>query len=367
MNKVIRKVMRYFLAPFLLLCLVISTFFLLYRGYLRSQIKKKTKIANSQGIESLEEVNLGGVKQWILIRGQDKSNPVLLFLHGGPGQPIIYRARELGVGLKLEQNFVMVYWDQRGSGKSYNSNIPSKSMNIEQFVSDTHELVEILRKRFKVPKIYLFGRSWGTIIGALTAARYPELFYAYIGVGQFVDGQKSEKISYQFALDSALRSKNQKAIRELKRIGPPPYGYKKFLVRGKWVDKFGGVTYEREDKYELFRKIKMALLSPEMTLTDVLKVLPNLYFSLKLLYDELMEVNLLKQAPKIEVPVYFLQGRHDYLTPSELVEEYYQKLEAPRGKELVWFENSAHIVTFEEPEKFYEVIVDKILKETYKN
>lgn len=211
------------------------------------------------------------------------------------------------------------------------------------------------------------GRSWGTIIGILAAARYPELFYAYIGIGQFVDAVKGEKISYQFAIDNAQKFGHKKALKELKKIGPPPYDdYRKNLLKGKWIDEFGGVQYGHKDKYELIRKVKKALLSPEMSLGEILKIITNLYFSIDLLWDEIMQVNLFQQVPKIEVPVYFLVGKHDFLTPAKLVEKYYERLEAPKGKEIIWFENSAHIVMFEEPEKFYDVMANKILKETYK-
>ena len=128
------------------------------------------------------------------------------------------------------------------------------------------------------------GRSWGTIIGILAAARYPELFYAYIGIGQFVDAVKGEKISYQFAIDNAQKFGHKKALKELKKIGPPPYDdYRKNLLKGKWIDEFGGVQYGHKDKYELIRKVKKALLSPEMSLGEILKIITNLYFSIDLL------------------------------------------------------------------------------------
>lgn len=144
--------LKYFTAPIFSIGILITILLFPYRNHLRNQLREKTKITGENGIESLEKINLGGVEQWILIRGEDKANPVMLFLHGEPGQPYIYRARDIGVDLKLEQHFVMVYWDQRGQGKSYSSNIPRETMTIEQFVSDIYELTNFLRKNLKFRK-----------------------------------------------------------------------------------------------------------------------------------------------------------------------------------------------------------------------
>ena len=130
---------------------------------------------------------MGGVEQWILIRGNDTAKPILLFLHGGPGSPMMVMQRpHLG---KLEKSFVVVQWDQRGSGKSYSAIIPNADMNIQQFISDTHELTELLCRRFHQKKIYLIGHSWGTALGTMTAQKYPESYYAYIGIAQVVNKQ----------------------------------------------------------------------------------------------------------------------------------------------------------------------------------
>lgn len=135
----------------------------------------------------------------------------------------------------------MVYWDQRGAGKSYHAGIPVESMNIEQFLADTLELVAILRTRFNTSKIYLVGHSRGSLLGVLTIARHPELFYAYVGIGQAVDVQENENASYQFALDAAVKTANRRALQQLTAIGPPPYPtYKEMLVEWRWVERFGG-------------------------------------------------------------------------------------------------------------------------------
>jgi pimeloyl-ACP methyl ester carboxylesterase len=205
----------------LLIAAVLLALALGWRAVMQGRVKRATAIPAPPGVESLEKVALGGVGQWLLIRGVDRSNPVLLHLHGGPGSADISIARFFDAG--LIEHFTVVHWDQRGAGKSFDPDIPPESMRREQFVLDTRDLASMLRERFGVAKIYLVGHSWGSEIGALAASRYPELFHAYVGVGQVVEKVEQERISYRFALDKAREAGNPRAIRELEEIGPPPY------------------------------------------------------------------------------------------------------------------------------------------------
>jgi pimeloyl-ACP methyl ester carboxylesterase len=325
-------------------------------------VRRQTRITSANGVESLEKIRLGGVDQWISVRGWNKSNPVMLFLHGGPGAGDIITARNTDIA--LARHFVVVRWDQRGAGKSYSSKIPIDSMNIEQFVSDTIELVERLRDRFNVSRIYLVGHSWGSELGILAVDRHPEYFHSFVGIGQLVDVRENEIISYQFALDKAAESGNQKALRKLKKIGPPPHDYKKLLIQRKWLEKFGGVHHKKEISFAYFCRI--GAVSPDITLYDGFRYLRGQYFSLEHMWEkELYRINLFTSVPKIDVPIYFFLGRYDYNTPSEIVERYCEQLQAPKGKTVIWFENSAHIIPHEEPELFCDMLVNKVLKETY--
>lgn len=318
-------------------------------------------INTPNSIASLEKVKLGGIDQWILIRGTDRSNPVLLFLHGGPGSPEM--PMEHYFGTELEKHFVVVHWDQRGAGKSLSAKIPRESMNIKQFISDARELTQLLKKRFSGEKIYLMGHSWGSLLGVKVVQKYPQDYYAYIGIGQVVDMQRNEAISYQFVLEEAKKRKDAIALRQLKQIGPPPY--KNIIdlgIQREYLRKFGGAVYQKET-YNKFKN--MIYRAPEYAGMDTLKYLYGNVYGPALMWNELMTVNFLETAPRLEVPVYFLEGRHDYNTPWELVQEYYDKLDAPKGKTLIWFENSAHSPNLEEPERFSEAMVDQVLKDTY--
>jgi len=360
MKRAIKLAMKYFIVPLLSLCIIGICLLLLYRSYLQHEIRKKTKIRTPNGIDSLEEVVIGGLKQWILIRGSDKSNPVLLFLHGGPGSADIFLARHFDGN--LVDHFVVVHWDQRGAGKSYSSDIPVETMNRDQFVSDIRELSELLAKRFGVPRIYLVGHSWGSEIGALAAARYPELFSAFVGVGQVVEKNEQEEISYRFVLGMAKKANNEIAIQELEGTGPPPYaGYREMELERKWLETFGGVTHNNTLTFNDY--LKIGLTSPDYDLLDGLRFFRGQEFSEEHLWKERLHTNLFEEAPRIDVPVYFFAGRYDYNTPSELTERYFQQLDAPRGKHLVWFENSGHMVPYEEPEKYCDEL-QRVLAET---
>lgn len=360
----ITSVLKFFLLSLLALLVLVSSG-LLYRLYEQKRVKNTTQITTPGGIDLLGNVMLGGEEQWVLIRGQKQTNPVLLYLHGGPGSFIIPRARDLGS--QLEKDFVVVYWDQRGSGKSYRSGMPPNTMNLNQFISDTRELVEVLKQRFNVPKIYLVGNSWGAALGTMVAEQYPDLFYAYVGTGQLVNTRLAESISYEFTLSEARETDNKEALRELTEMGPPPWDYQTMNKQRKWLRRFGGTIYAEKETTSSFLSDFMGkmLLSPEYTLMEIIENSADPNFAVRNLWDDIGDINLFESVPNIEVPVYFIAGRHDYNTPSELVEQYYEELEAPEGKHLIWFDYAAHMPEFEDPELFHSVMVDSVLTQTF--
>jgi len=329
---------------------------------------KTPKIKDDNGkikpnsVASLESVKIGGIDQWIIIRGHDKSNPILLFLHGGPGSiegPFAYKFQR-----DLEEHFIVVNWDQRGAGKSYSRKIPKDTMTIEQFILDTHELIELLLNRFNKKKLYLVGHSWGSTLGALVVSRYPELIQAYVGIGQVVNILENEKVSYKYSIDQAKERGNEKALKQLKKLEPYPEKHindtKALRKQRKWLVKFNGVMHNESSWWP---HIKITLGSPEYSLKDIIKTLRGLKLSLKTMWTQLFEIDFPTQIPELKVPVYICMGRYDYNTPFELAEKYFNQLKAPK-KEFIWFENSGHLLNSEEPEKFNEILINKVLKET---
>jgi len=313
-------------------------------------------------IASLEEINLGGQKQWILIRGTNTRNPVMLFLHGGPGTADMTLLRRYTT--ELQNHFIVVSWDQRGAGKSFNAVNPPSCMNINQFISDAKELSNILCDRFNQKKIFLVGHSWGSVLGILTVQKCPDLFYAYIGMGQIINMYENEKISYEWTLEQAQKANDKRNITKLSEIGKPPYTgnwLKKFMTQRRLLGKYRGELYgSSKGAFPLY--LGNLIRSTEYTIADKVNFFRGIISSVRLIQPELMKIKLDVTAPVLKVPVWLALGKHDYEAVSRLAHQYFEKLDAP-VKELIWFENSAHLPHIEENEKFNDLIMNKVLTE----
>jgi pimeloyl-ACP methyl ester carboxylesterase len=323
-------------------------------------------IVSPNGIASLEPVTLGGVQQWLLIRGYDVDNPVLIFLHGGPGSPAIHYARFAFSG--LERHFTVVTWDQRGCGKSYSAGIDPQSLTFQRMLSDTHELVTMMRARFGVERVYLMGISWGSTLGAITARDYPELIHAYVGIGQAVNLVRSYGVALQVALARATDDGVQEAIDDLTPLlaafqTDSTVNWDQAGQLFDWLEVFGYGDLHDLSLYETLAEEAGALT--EYTAQDFANEddWQALYSSAPLFTDLAFwnDLDMIGQVPRIEVPVFFFAGEYDYKTPIVLVEEYLATLDAPAGKQLVRFENSAHVPFLEERVAFRNAMINTVL------
>ena len=333
----------------------------IWRVILQLMVDRKMAINSARGIDSLEPIRLGGIEQWITIRGRDRAKPLLVFLHGGPGFPQMPFDR---LNADLEKHFVVVQWDQRGTGKSYSPSIPADSMRVAQFVSDAHELVEILLKRFGAPKCYLVAHSWGSLVGALTVTKYPELFYAYVGIGQVVSPPEMQQVRYQYALDAAQKEQNTKALSALRKIGRPPYeNFDDSEILDHWVKHYSRIEHTPVAPSKF---VWLAFGSPAYSWADLARIARGVKFSFAQLWKEIFyQTNLFDQAPRIDVPVFFFHGRYDQVVTTQVTQRYFDGLDAPRGKQLIWFENSAHWPHFEEAQKYRDELVNRVLLKTH--
>jgi pimeloyl-ACP methyl ester carboxylesterase len=216
-------------------------------------------------------------------------------------------------------------------------------------------------KKFKKDRIILAGHSWGTVIGALAASRYPELFHCYIGIGQIANMEEGERVSYQWTLQQAREKNDKRAIATLERIGPPPY---QGDWRGKTVTErrllgcFGGEFHaSRNGAFGVV--IGSLVFSREYSFIDRINFFRGIFGSMKLLWPQLLAVDLFKTIPEFKIPVYLMEGRFDYEVPSEIASRYFDALKAP-SKELIWFERSAHMPNTEEKDEFNRIVVDHI-------
>lgn len=311
-------------------------------------------------IASLEKVTLNGSEQWITIRGQDTGKPILLNLGmGGPGGGG-FATRSLFE--PLEKDFVVVSWDEPGTGKSYNA-VPFSELNKQRFVEDAHALTLYLRERFHQDKIYVYGVSWTSILGVWLVQEYPELYYAYIGNGQMVNIIRDDVMGYELALNYSVERGDAKMGETLQRNGPPPYTGEDML--NKYVTYLDVLNdYMNSPHYTVIVPI-VPFIAPEYGLVDKINHTRGLIRSFEVVYPQLQDVDFITQAAKLDVPVYIFAGRNDVNAMSSLVEEYFNVLEAPH-KELIWL-NGGHGLDGSSLGQFVDVMVNKVLAKTYPN
>jgi len=291
-----------------------------------------------RSIASLEQIPLEGVDQSILIRGADSTNPIILFIHGGPGMPVMYLAHSFQQD--LENNFVVVHWDRRGAGKSYKAGIESDSLTVRQTLNDIYELTTRLLRRFGKNRLMLVAHSWGTYLGLLAAKEHPEYYSAYVGMGQLsADSLQRYVVQRRFLYNMAKAHQDAELLGRL----------------------FGAEGIKEDDLFRYGGEIRTAtgygpilmtgLWAPEYDLFDILNVPKGAAMVSQRMRDDVLERPLEEAFSSLSIPTYFFLGRHDYNTPSILAAEYFNNLRAPK-KELVWFEYSAHFPFWEEPGKF---------------
>ena len=296
-------------------------------------------------------VRLGGLEQWMMIRGENVANPVLVVLHGGPGFSdtafLRYHTPE------LEKSFTVVYWDQRGTGRSYSPAIPRSSMTVAQFMADLDELVDLVRTRLDNDKVAILGHSWGSALGVLYTARLAEKVAAYVGVAQVGDWAASEVASYAKAVAEAERQGNHAVLKKLRAIGPPPHTVANVFIERTCAERLRGGLKPKA----LWATTRMVLGAPEASLLELRSTMRAFRFCMESMWAEVSRLNLIEDVPALEVPVVFMVGRRDPWIPAEISVAYFDMLRAP-SKKMVFFEESGHEPFVDEPSKFVTVMND---------
>lgn len=305
-------------------------------------------------------IEINGARQGMFLQSESTENPVLLFLHGGPGSPEIAFNQKYPSG--LEKLFTVCWWEQRGSGISYNRNIKPEEMTIEQMISDTIEVTHYLQKRFGKERIYLMGHSWGSFLGVLAVQQKPELFHAYIGVGQVAQQDKSERLGYTYMMEEFSKRNDTRMVSRLKKFNindGAPISMAYLSLRSTGMNKLGiGVMHNMSSMLEC---VSIVLSYKGYTLREKFRFVFGSPFSLKNLFDAVVKIDLIKQAPSLQIPVYILQGIYDYQVSYALAREYAKALNAPI-KGFYTFENSAHSPCFEEADKMRNILRVDVLQ-----
>jgi pimeloyl-ACP methyl ester carboxylesterase len=306
-------------------------------------------------------VPINGVQQGMVIRGEDASNPVLLWVHGGPGMPDYPLTQQYPT--ELEDLFTVVWWDQRGAALSYDSDMPPDTMTIEQFIDDTLAVTDYLRERFDQDQIYLLGHSWGSFIAIQAAARSPERFKAYLGMAQTVYQLESEKIAYDYMLAAYRERGDTDMVRDLEAApvtmsGATPEAYLK--LRDSAMHKLGiGTTH---DMKSVITGIFLASWRFRgYTLQEKVNLWRGRAFSRSFgLWDQFIRIDLRTTVPALQIPVYFLEGKYDYTCVTSLARDYFEQLQAP-VKGFYVFDNAAHSPLLEEPQDAHRILEHDVL------
>jgi pimeloyl-ACP methyl ester carboxylesterase len=317
---------------------------LLYRTLRQWRQGRMLALKTPNKIEEGRFVPIGGLPQWIQIRGEGRDNPIMLFLHGGPG---IVHSAFTPTFRGWEHEFTLVQWDQRGAGKtaSRNGHIGKSSLTIEGMVEDGIQVTEWVLQHLNQRKIIIFAISWGTILGTIMIKRRPDLFSAYVGTGQFVNWTTGEPLGYELALERAQKLGDAKSLKALRTIGPPPYPDEKTLiVERRAMGKVGVDTFPN-----LGDMVSAALFSPGYSLRDSYAFFRGIQSSASKLLEQIQAFDAQQLGTTFETPVFFFQGTLDMYAPTKSVQQYFATLQAPY-KELVLWENEGHVTFFSNPE-----------------
>lgn len=310
---------------------------------------------SDQGISTIETAVIGGVEQSLLIQTEKPGSPVLLFIHGGPSMPIpgvSNRGSDYALVMttkQLIQHFTLVFWDQRGTGKSYSKHIPADSMHLDQFISDGLEVTDYLRQRLQQEKIHLVAHSWGSVIGLSLASKFPERYYSYTGFSQITNWVENDKLSYKWLMQLAQETNNQKAVRELTELGEPPYtkSFEQWGKIRKWQFKHKSMFYDAGDKQSAsyFSIFRIMLNSPDYSIVDIYNSLVRgfkLSYTPQLIHD-INHFDFFSEVSTLDLPVMLIHGAKEKHVMPELISRYYEQLSALRGKKLYWSDKSSQI------------------------
>jgi pimeloyl-ACP methyl ester carboxylesterase len=312
------------------------------------------------GISEKIHVNINGIQQGMFIKSRNTENPVLLFLHGGPGMPEYFLTQRYPTG--LENLFTVCWWERRGAGLSYHPDIPKETMTLEQSIADTLEVTKYLRSRFGVEKIYLMGHSGGSFIGIQAAARAPELYHAYIGMAQISYQLKSETLTFEYILNHYKETGDAAMVRKLEKAPvvmavPLPASY--MAMRDGLMHKLGiGTT--RDMKSVVTGVFLRSWMNSEYTLAEKVDIWRGKFSSQTLMWDKMISIDLKEKVKKLDIPVYFFHGAYDYTVSYPEAKIFFDGLEAPR-KAFYTFEESAHSPLFEEPAKMRRILAEDVL------
>jgi pimeloyl-ACP methyl ester carboxylesterase len=323
-------------------------------SFLRTRNAKQYAIPSPKGIDEAQFVTIGGIEQWVTIRGWDRDNPVLLFLHGGPGD--VTNPWTFALFAPWEKQFTVVQWDQRGAGRTLRKTGPTvaPTITVDRMVHDGIELSEYLRKHLAKDKIVIVCHSFGSILGIGMARARPDLFYAYVGTGQVADETRNYFVAYDALLKKAQTVGNRQAIDELRRVGPPPYkSGEGYGVQRRWANAFEGA-----DQF-LLGILGLALVAPGNTVQDINDSVQGQELSGERLVPQTMSMGPKELGLEFSIPMFIFQGAEDFTTPTTLARHYEESMKAPQ-KAFVPIHGGGHFAVFMKSDQFLNELIARV-------
>ena len=345
------------------------------REVMQKHLTTTYAVTDPKGIEELKPVKIGGVDQWLHIRGRNRDNPVLLYIHGGPGSSMLGFMD--AIQRPWEDYFTVVQWDQRQTGKSYYpADDENNPLTLNQFIEDTTEVIQYLRSHLNQDKLFVLGHSWGTMLGMHMVKRHPDWLHAYIGVGQTVGGLGGERELYTRLLGHARKNGEYELIQELEAITPFleaefPEREKSFAencvpVRNELSRLAGEALMRHTRREDVIRTFSLdCTISPHLTSTDITNSIfgdgQAVFRSPYTFTKEFLDIDLPNDLGcSFEVPIFFFSGVHDWQTPVSLSDQWFHQIKSTH-KELIHFEESSHCIMNEEPGRFLTALVTRVL------
>jgi pimeloyl-ACP methyl ester carboxylesterase len=302
-----------------------------------------------------EYVSINGIEQFLFHLGTSYDNPVMLFLHGGPGS-----AESLFTGAfqeKWEKVYTVVHWDQRGAGKTLTKN-PDKLPTIDLMLQDLFEVIQYLKKKYSKQKIVILGHSWGSVLGSVFIRKYPQEIAYYIGTGQVVNMLENEQVGYNKVKELIEQAGDEKSMKKLELIGEYPGNKivfdKEFLKKCNKVRKLQG-------KYKLGMKIDLAIWitmfkSPIFKFSDIIAFMKISKANQKV-HSFLGDFNLRTELPEYKVPIYYILGGNDWQVPYVIAQKYFEEINAP-NKKIFLIPDTGHMTMMEKPDLFFDALLE---------
>ena len=316
------------------------------RPFMQQRNARRLIITSADGIQERRYVTIGGIQQWVTIRGQERNNPVLLLIHGGPGSPYAPLSSWL---LDWERHFTIVQWDQRGAGKTFQKNgvAGSGNLTLDRLADDGIELTEYLCTHLGKKKIIVIGSSTGTLVGLIMAHKRPNLFHAYVGTEQ--SSPDSRGLTYRLTTEASQKINDKKGLALLRAMGSDDVNW----TRQQFEAMIKLAIRASKNVPDMVKDIMLPalLFSPDYTMRDIKDMQKGMEFSMDQLFNELMSFDIRSLGYDFRLPFFIFQGEGDIITPVAKAKEYFDHITAPH-KEFVLIAHAGHLAEFCNPDQF---------------